>query len=106
MTAKFQKYLPIALTVVALTLAGLVGRSTKHCQEMKNTVIIYEDSTRIDSLKRVLEQQSKQIDSLTGSVEKRQAEILKIKKRYEKTIDSINLVPDNELVDFFTNRYE
>lgn len=103
---KYQNQIIIAGAIAVLFTAGLIGRSTKKCPQYENTVIIYEDSTRIDSLKRELSIRIDQIDSLENVVDNRQIEITKIKKRYEKTIDSINFIPDNELVDFFSNRYE
>lgn len=92
---------------VCLLVAGIfIGRASKNCPDVIDTVIIYEDSARIDSLERLIDNRTDVIDSLHTTIIEKENSITKIKDSYEKVIDSLDYATDAELERFFTEHYQ
>jgi len=92
---------------VCLLVAGIfIGKAIEKCPNVIETVIIYEDSARIDSLERLIDNRTDVIDSLHTTIIEKENSIIKIKDSYEKIIDSLDYATDSELERFFTERYK
>ena len=72
--------------------------------EYENKLLLLQDTK--DSLQLQIFQVNLVVDSLNTSIVKRNNELNKLRNDYSKTVESIDNMSNNELVNFFSNRYK
>ena len=75
----------------------------KNTLEYKNKLLLLQDTR--DSLQFQITQVNLVVDSLNTSITERNNELNELRDDYSETVGSISDMSNNELVDFFSNRY-
>jgi len=65
-----------------------------------------DDATKLkERLEVTLNETESKVDSLNTTIQNRNKQLTDLKKDYDKTIDNISIMSNNELSDFFAKRY-
>ncbi len=90
---------------IALVVAFLVGRNTKHCTIIDTSPVIYADTAHLRQLHNTIDGLLIVSDSLEEVILFEKQKRINTRLYYEKIINSIDTTNQSELRLFFTDRY-